>query len=84
MNIENDIAQEKILERLNTPVPALDESKRVVIRVDRVYGNLTYYPECDNGRIFAAISGKKTLTHDTLRGMSALGYWFQFKTLTEA
>lgn len=71
--------QKKILERTNESTEMLDDSKRVIVRVDRVYGNLVYYPACDTSRTFATISGKKTLTPDTLKGMSALGYWFQFQ-----
>jgi hypothetical protein len=46
----------------------------IKISVKNVYGVDTVYPACPAAVIFARIAGTKTLTHDTLCAIEALGY----------
>ena len=47
---------------------------KILIRLDKNYGIETAYPVCDAAKLFARIAGTKTLTHNTLRDVAALGY----------
>ena len=46
----------------------------ITIRLDKNYGIETAYPFCEQAKLFAKIAGTKTLTHNTLRDVQALGY----------
>ena len=46
----------------------------IVVRIDRHYGRLLYYPVNEAGVIFAAISGHTTLTPYTIAQAKLLGY----------
>ena len=46
----------------------------IVVKAKDVYGQMKFYPECDNARVFASIAGTTTLTQDTLRKIVRLGY----------
>ena len=48
----------------------------MIITVHRreVYGVVKYYPVCDKAKLFAHIAQTKTLTHDVLKRIGALGY----------
>lgn len=47
---------------------------QVVIEIKDVYGQKLAYPVCQNAKIFADLTGKKTLTSFALRQISRLGY----------
>jgi Flp pilus assembly CpaE family ATPase len=51
----------------------------VIIEIKEVYGNTLYYPLCDNGKTFAEIAGKKTLTKEIISMIKTLGYAIQIK-----
>lgn len=53
------------------PLPKLGS---LVVRVDRVYGNLVTYPVCERAKLIAEIAGSKTLTHATLCYAERLGF----------
>ena len=46
----------------------------IVVKAKDVYGQMKFYPECDNARVFASIAGTTTLTEGTLRKIVRLGY----------
>ena len=47
---------------------------KIVVKKDKVFGNIVIYPICDNAKLFAEIAGTKTLTHATLTRIERLGY----------
>ena len=47
--------------------------KIIIKQVDQ-YGSTVFHPVCDNAKTFALIAKTKTLTHDTLKAVKALGY----------
>jgi hypothetical protein len=49
-----------------------------ILRKDQ-YGRPVYYPVCEKAKMFAGITGTKTLTGDTLRRIKELGYKFNIK-----
>lgn len=46
----------------------------IYVKVDKVYGKEVIYPVCDKAKYFAQIAGTVTLTRDTLKWISKLGY----------
>lgn len=46
----------------------------IVVRVDRVYGNVVIYPVCDRAKLLAEIAGTKTLTPATLASAERMGF----------
>jgi hypothetical protein len=46
----------------------------IVVKIKNVYGNDTIYPVCEKARIFAALSGNKTITLHALAQIKLLGY----------
>ena len=61
-----------------TPKAAVPQDAfRLSLRVDRVYGNLTIYPDCERSRLLAEIAGTKSLTPAALRKIAKLGYSFR-------
>jgi hypothetical protein len=52
----------------------------ILIEVKNVYGNEALYPVCENGKRFAQIAGKKTLSRADLGIISKLGFEVQFNT----
>lgn len=46
----------------------------IYVKVTSVYGKETIYPVCDKAKCFAQIAGTVTLTRDTLKWISKLGY----------
>ena len=52
----------------------------ILVDVKNVYGNILYYPACEQSKIFAKIAGNKTLTGDTLRQIQELGITVTAKT----
>ena len=55
---------------------------KITIRADKNYGVETFYPACDQSKIFARIAGTKTLTRNTLRDVAALGYQIEIEQTT--
>ena len=49
-------------------------SRTLTVRIDKVYGQLRFYPVNDEAVIFAAISGHATLTPHTIAQAKLLGY----------
>ncbi len=49
----------------------------VVIKVEKVYGELKAYPVSSSAKVFAEIAGTVTLTRKTLRLIKALGIEIQ-------
>ena len=45
----------------------------ITIKVEMVYGNRLYYPRDDAAKIFAEISGAKTLTPRVIRLIRSIG-----------
>ena len=46
----------------------------ITVSIRQVYGNETIYPACRMSAGFAAIAGTKTLTAETLRHITAMGF----------
>lgn len=46
----------------------------ITVHRREVYGLVKYYPVCDKAKLFAHIAQTKTLTHDVLKRIGALGY----------
>ena len=46
----------------------------IIVKNREVYGNVLTYPICKKAMTFAKISGHKTLTRETLQGITELGY----------
>lgn len=46
----------------------------ITIKAKSVYGEMKYYPACNNASVFARIAGTKTLTAETIRYIKELGY----------
>jgi len=49
-------------------------TKIVVITLKSIYGTIKAYPRNDSAILFATIAGTKTLTIDTLKQITLLGY----------
>lgn len=49
-------------------------NNELLVEVDRVYGKKTVYPLCDKAKLFASLSGTKTLTPHAIDCIKALGY----------
>lgn len=52
---------------------------KITIRADKNYGVETFYPVCDQSKIFARLAGTKTLTRHALRDIAALGYQIEIE-----
>jgi len=46
----------------------------ITVHRREVYGVVKYYPVCEKAKLFARIAQTKTLTHDVLKCIGALGY----------
>lgn len=46
----------------------------ITVKIKHVYGIQKVYPACEQARIFAMISGDKTLTDKTIHLIKTLGY----------
>lgn len=81
----DDIAQEKILERIRaSEILQKDLTKRITVRmhVDN-NGEVHYYPICDRARVVAAMISSDRLSSHAMQCASALGFWFDFKYTLE-
>jgi hypothetical protein len=47
---------------------------RIQVDIRSQYGNTVAYPICDAAKLFARISGTKTLPAQTLKDIQALGF----------
>ena len=54
----------------------------IKVQVREVYGNPTVYPACPQALLFARIAGTKTLTHEKLCLIEALGYTIEAEAPT--
>jgi hypothetical protein len=52
---------------------------KITIRCDKNYGVETFYPACEQAKLFARIAGTKTLTRHALRDIAALGIEIEIK-----
>jgi hypothetical protein len=52
----------------------MSTEKKLVVRMDRVYGTITAYPANEVARIFAEIAGTKTLKLATIERAKRLGF----------
>jgi hypothetical protein len=53
-----------------------------LVEVKSVYGQDMVYPACDKSSLLAKLSGKTTLTNETLAIAKQLGYTFKQKEIT--
>lgn len=53
--------------------------RKVYIEIKSNYGNEAIYPACDAGRLFAKLTGKKTLSRSDLTTIKHLGYEVEVK-----
>ena len=49
-------------------------SNEITVEIRNVYGCNTVYPVCPTAKLFASLTGKKTLTHYAIADIKALGY----------
>jgi len=54
----------------------------ITVQIKNVYGNEMIYPVCDKAKIFAALTGTKTLTREAVAKIKALGYSVSVQTPT--
>ena len=52
----------------------LDAQKKLIVRRQNVFGNELIYPVCDKAKVFAIISGNKTLLPEVIDNIKKLGY----------
>tara|TARA_R110000765_G_scaffold202135_1_gene307423 strand:+ start:618 stop:791 length:174 start_codon:yes stop_codon:yes gene_type:complete len=52
-----------------------------IIEIKAVYGQDMVYPACDKSALLAKLTGKKTLTPETIALAKQLGYTFKRKEL---
>ena len=57
--------------------------KTVNVMIKSVYGNDLIYPVCANSRIFAELTGKKTLSREDLNKISRLGFRIAYQPYGE-
>ena len=48
--------------------------KTLEIKPKEVYGRMLYYPVCEHAKLFAQLTGKATLTPETIKICESLGY----------
>jgi len=53
---------------------------QITVKIKNVYGNDLVYPICEKSKIFALISGNKTLTDETIQLIKELGYGINVET----
>ena len=55
---------------------------KIIVKIKNVYGNKTIYPVCDTAKIFASISGNKTLIPPVIEKIKQLGYTVEVEQVT--
>ena len=51
------------------------QTKPTITIIEREqYGKVVYHPLCDKSKLFASIAGTTTLTRETLKNVTLLGY----------
>ena len=53
---------------------------KLIVEIKNVYGNETIYPSCETSKILVELTGKKTLTPQTIATIKKLGYTIEVKT----
>ena len=51
----------------------------ITVEVKNVYGNETIYPVCETSKLLAKLAGTKTITHEAIQTIKALGYKIELK-----
>ena len=46
----------------------------ITVTIRSIYGNEVIYPACDKSQAFASIAGTRTITHQVIKQIKALGY----------
>ena len=52
----------------------MNEQPMITVEARDVYGQLKFYPKCEQAKLFAAIANTTTLTQVNLRRIKQLGY----------
>jgi hypothetical protein len=50
----------------------------IYIKVKNIYGNMNAYPDCETGKLFAQLTGKKTFSTTDMQTMQKLGFEVRF------
>lgn len=50
---------------------------KIIVRIEKIYGNRVVYPVCETALLLAELSGKKTLTNASIITIKSLGYSIQ-------
>jgi hypothetical protein len=50
------------------------KNNSIIVKIKNVYGTQRIYPICDKAKLFAALTGTKTLSKDNINNIKALGY----------
>jgi len=68
------ITLNNLMERVSIMTVTNDNTKQLVVRKDRKFGNEHIYPVCNKAQLFAIISGHKTLLPAVIHNIKRLGY----------
>jgi len=68
------ITLNNLMERVSIMTVTNDNTKQLVVRKDRKFGNEHIYPVCNKAQLFACISGHKTLLPAVIHNIKRLGY----------
>ena len=68
------ITLNNLMERVSIMTVTNDNTKQLVVRKDRKFGNERIYPVCNKAQLFAIISGHKTLLPAVIHNIKRLGY----------
>ena len=60
----------------------MTEQKKLIVRIKTVYGNELVYPVNTEAKLFATISGKKTLDSLTISAAVQLGFIIEIEPQT--
>ena len=52
----------------------MTDTMTISVRVERQYGTMRAYPECDKSRLFCALKNRQSLTEDDIGIIKRLGY----------
>lgn len=56
---------------------------KITIEQKTVYGNILFYPGCEQSKLLAKLANKKTLTRSDINIIKALGYEINIISKTE-
>lgn len=54
----------------------------ITVEARDVYGQLKFYPKCEQAKLFASIAGTKTISEVNLRRIKQLGYMLDIERPT--